>query len=63
MSCKNPKNLALRAFDNGIPNYKHALPGSMPGSRRLSLRECLEKVRRDIVTCWNFEGDVRGLLM
>ncbi|KAH8998262.1 hypothetical protein EDB86DRAFT_3242877 [Lactarius hatsudake] len=28
----------------------------MPGSERLLIRDCLEKVHRDIVTCWNFKG-------
>lgn len=30
----------------------------MPGSGQLLLRDCLEKVHRDIITCWNFKGEV-----
>jgi len=49
----------------GMNHYN--LPGTMPGSEPL-LSDCLEKVHRDIVTCWNFKGEVLnskefGLLM
>ncbi|KAH9015511.1 hypothetical protein EDB85DRAFT_810210 [Lactarius pseudohatsudake] len=42
----------------GMSSYNHLLSGGMPGSERLLLRDCLEKVHRDIVTCWNFKGEV-----
>ncbi|KAH8998269.1 hypothetical protein EDB86DRAFT_2912058 [Lactarius hatsudake] len=42
----------------GMNSYNRFLPGGMPGSERLLLRDCLEKVHRDIVTCWNFKGEV-----
>ncbi|KAH9032021.1 hypothetical protein EDB85DRAFT_2114962 [Lactarius pseudohatsudake] len=42
----------------GMSSYNHFLSGGMPGSERLLLRDCLEKVHRDIVTCWNFKGEV-----
>ncbi|KAI9445970.1 hypothetical protein H4582DRAFT_2052101 [Lactarius indigo] len=42
----------------GMSHYNHSLPGGMPGSERLLLRDCLEKVHRDIITCWNFKGEV-----
>ncbi|KAH8998267.1 hypothetical protein EDB86DRAFT_825885 [Lactarius hatsudake] len=42
----------------GMSSYNHFLSGGVPGSERLLLRDCLEKVHRDIVTCWNFKGEV-----
>ncbi|KAH9032019.1 hypothetical protein EDB85DRAFT_1286833 [Lactarius pseudohatsudake] len=42
----------------GMSSYNRLLPGGMPGSERLLLRDCLEKVHRDIVTCWNLKGEV-----
>ncbi|KAI9445973.1 hypothetical protein H4582DRAFT_519233 [Lactarius indigo] len=42
----------------GMSHYNHSLLGGVPGSERLLLRDCLEKVHRDIITCWNFKGEV-----
>ncbi|KAH8988588.1 hypothetical protein EDB92DRAFT_1871368 [Lactarius akahatsu] len=35
-----------------------ALMDSVPGLGQLFLRNCLEKVHNNIVTCWNFKGEV-----
>ncbi|KAH9062165.1 hypothetical protein EDB87DRAFT_1682171 [Lactarius vividus] len=42
----------------GTSYYRRALMGSVPGLGPLSLRNCLEKVHKNIVTCWNFKGEV-----
>ncbi|KAH9066175.1 hypothetical protein EDB87DRAFT_1732214 [Lactarius vividus] len=42
----------------GMISYNRTVPGGIPGSGRLLLSDCLEKVHRDIVTCWNFKGEV-----
>ncbi|KAI9447824.1 hypothetical protein H4582DRAFT_2068411 [Lactarius indigo] len=42
----------------GTSYYRRVLMGSVPGLGQLLLRHCLEKVHKDIVTCWNFKGEV-----
>ncbi|KAH9070973.1 hypothetical protein EDB83DRAFT_304404 [Lactarius deliciosus] len=51
-------NILSPPKSKGMNSYNRFLPGGMPGSERLLLRDCLEKVHRDIVTCWNFKGEV-----
>ncbi len=45
-------------LNNSISDYRRALMGSVPGLGQLLLRHCLEKVHKDIITCWNFKGEV-----
>ncbi|KAH9045187.1 hypothetical protein EDB85DRAFT_2270240 [Lactarius pseudohatsudake] len=42
----------------GTSYYRRALMDSVPGLGHLLLRNCLEKVHNNIVTCWNFKGEV-----
>ena len=30
----------------------------MPGFGQWILLDCLEKIHKDIITCWNFKGEV-----
>jgi glycerol-3-phosphate responsive antiterminator len=32
--------------------------GSIPGLGPMLLRECLKKIHRDIITCWNFRDEM-----
>ncbi|KAH9038296.1 hypothetical protein EDB84DRAFT_1479590 [Lactarius hengduanensis] len=57
-SVKMEACLSVSALYDAISAYNRLLPGGMPGSERLLLRDCLEKVHRDIVTCWNLKGEV-----
>ncbi|KAH9076954.1 hypothetical protein EDB83DRAFT_2671669 [Lactarius deliciosus] len=54
-------NLPLKidtCLTKGTSYYRQALMGSMPGLGQLLLRNCLENVHKDIITCWNFKGEV-----
>ncbi|KAH9045199.1 hypothetical protein EDB85DRAFT_2270248 [Lactarius pseudohatsudake] len=54
-------NLPLKidtCLTKGTSYYRRALMGSMPGLGQLLLRNCLEKVHKDLITCWNFKGEV-----
>ncbi|KAH9045191.1 hypothetical protein EDB85DRAFT_2270244 [Lactarius pseudohatsudake] len=55
------KSLPLKiqtCLTKGTSYYRRALMGSVPGLEQLFLRNCLEKVHSNIVTCWNFKGEV-----
>ncbi len=45
----------LRVLINSISDYRRAITGS---AGQLLLRDCLGKVHEDIITCWNFKGEV-----
>jgi len=42
----------------GINYHVHALAGKVLGVREWTLGACLQKVHKDIITCWNFRGEV-----
>ncbi|KAH9049027.1 hypothetical protein EDB84DRAFT_1574419 [Lactarius hengduanensis] len=55
------KSLPLKiqtCLTKGTSYYRRALMDSVPGLGQLLLRNCLEKVHNNIVTCWNFKGEV-----
>ncbi|KAH9002320.1 hypothetical protein EDB86DRAFT_3241886 [Lactarius hatsudake] len=55
------KSLPLKihtCITKGTGYYRRALMGSVPGLGQLLLRNCLEKIHNNIVTCWNFKGEV-----
>ncbi|KAH9076960.1 hypothetical protein EDB83DRAFT_2671671 [Lactarius deliciosus] len=55
------KSLPLKiqtCITKGTSYYRRALMGSVPGLGQLLLRNCLEKIHNNIVTCWNFKGEV-----
>jgi len=39
---------------NGMSGYTRSLSG---GGRKL-LRDCLEQIHKDVITCWNFRGEI-----
>jgi len=39
-------------------NYKRVLLGVAPGAGQMLLQHYLRKVHNDIITCWNFKGEV-----
>ena len=47
--------MSVFALYNRFSDY--SLPGAVPGTEPL-LCDCLEKVHKDIITCWNFKGEV-----
>lgn len=51
-------NISCTRLDNSISDYLQVLAGSIPGCGGLILRNCLEKIHKDIITCWNFKGEV-----
>ena len=45
-------------LNNTISDSRWALTGIVPGLGQSLLRDCLGKVHKDIITCWNFKGEV-----
>jgi hypothetical protein len=57
------KHLPLKidaCVTKGISHYRQAVMGTVPGSAQLFLRHCLEKGHKNIITCWNFKGEILG---
>jgi len=42
----------------GVSYYRLALTGGAPELGQLLLRDCLGKVHKDIISCWDFKGEV-----
>ncbi|KAJ7656143.1 hypothetical protein DFH06DRAFT_1200202 [Mycena polygramma] len=42
------------SIDKGMSYFWRALSGTIPGAGNILLRDCLFKVHRDIIACWNF---------
>ena len=45
-------------LNNGISDHVQALAGKVIGVGEWTLGGCLQKVHKDIITCWNFRGEV-----
>ncbi|PPQ80109.1 hypothetical protein CVT25_001477 [Psilocybe cyanescens] len=43
---------------NSVLDYRRVLTGTVPGFGQMLLRSCLIEVHKDIITCWNFKGEV-----
>jgi len=55
---KNLPSKIEASITKGISYHLQALTGRVIGAREWTLRTCLEKVHRDIITCWGFKGEV-----
>ena len=58
MSSMSPRCLSpwLFLFDSTI-GYTRSLLGGAHARPKL-LRDCLEQIHKDVITCWNFKGEV-----